>query len=612
MRSFHYACLIYLILAHAPARCAHAQAAPDTTYLMNTVYVSASRLSFTPASSGRHMAVLDSAAIAQTGAATIAELLDNLPGVHARTRGPHGVQTDLAMAGATFSQVLVLLDGVRVNDPQTGHHTLNLPLGPQDLQRVEIVYGAGSAVHGPDAFGGVVNLVPRDRVQRRVDLSTRWGETGGSDSDVAAVAHATNLRYGWQGDWGALSLSAGKARSDGYRDTTEFDIDRLYAQLRVPLSSGQLKLSGGVEDKAFGAKDFYAPYPSKEWTRVWLCGAQYQHSAAGGRQVVSRALYRRHRDRFVLWRHNPGAYENRHLNELVTLETHATHTLGRGRALFGGELSHQRIDSNSLGQRQQMRSALFAEWSQPFAAWSVSTGTRLDYSDAYSLEISPSLHVARHWQTVRLSVGVGRAFRAPSFTELYYEDPNNVGNPALGAERAWSYEASVQAQLAPHVLLRSLAYARYESGLIDYVRPAQTPPWKAQNLGTIRTLGTLVELSYDGSRIAYPSLRYSWNDKTRTLAEGLDSKYVFTQPRQQLGLRLRHALPAQISAQWQYDFRQRRSADDYGVAQLIVSRPLPHGRVDLRIDNLTNTAYEEVLGVPMPGRWFAIETVLAL
>ena len=129
------------------------------TYLMDTVYVSASRLSATPGTSKRLITVLDSAAIAQTGAHSIAELLSQLAGVHSRTRGPLGVQTDLAMAGATYSQVLVLLDGMRMNDPQTGHHTLNTPLRPQDLQRIEIVYGAGSAVHGPDAFGGVVNPV---------------------------------------------------------------------------------------------------------------------------------------------------------------------------------------------------------------------------------------------------------------------------------------------------------------------------------------------------------------------------------------------------------------------------------------------------------------------
>ena len=120
-------------------------------------------------------------------------------------------------------------------------------------------------MHGPDAFGGVVNLVPRSTPQRNATLSALWGDTK-KDSDVAAVAQSASIRYGWNKAWGDLSISAGKERSDGYRDTTEFDTDRLFAQVRLPLRSGELKLSGGLEDKAFGAKDFYAPYPSKEWT----------------------------------------------------------------------------------------------------------------------------------------------------------------------------------------------------------------------------------------------------------------------------------------------------------------------------------------------------------
>ncbi|MEC9207525.1 MAG: TonB-dependent receptor plug domain-containing protein, partial [Pseudomonadota bacterium] len=109
------------------------------TYQMDAVYVSASRLPTTQGISSRLIAVLDSAEIAQIGAHSITELLNTLPGIHSRTRGPKGVQTDLEMVGATYSQVVVMVDGMRVNDPQTGHHTFNLPLRPQDLQRVELV-----------------------------------------------------------------------------------------------------------------------------------------------------------------------------------------------------------------------------------------------------------------------------------------------------------------------------------------------------------------------------------------------------------------------------------------------------------------------------------------
>lgn len=589
-----------------------AGASDNTPYQMDPVYISASRLAIAADASGRHIAVLDSAEIARRGAASIADLLATLPGIHVRTRGPLGVQTDLEMAGASFSQVLVLVDGMRVNDPQTGHHNLNLPLRPEDLERVEVVYGSGSAVHGPDAFGGVVNLVPRSTPQKQVELSTHWGSSGGGDSDLAAVATSAALRYGWQGDWGSASLSLGKERSDGYRDTTEFDIDRFYAQFRLPLAKGQLKISSGLEDKSFGAKDFYAPFPSKEWTKVWLHSAHYQRPIGARRQLVSRALYRRHRDRFVLWRHNPSAYDNRHLSELATVETHIAQQMGRGQLIVGGEINRESIDSNNLGQHDQTRSALFAEAAYPLGEWSLSAGGRIDHSETYSLEFSPSLRLSRRWGTTRVFAGIGRAFRAPSFTEYFYEDPNNIGNANLEAERAWSYETGLSAAPIENMRLQALLYTRVESNLVDYIRPTDTPPWAAQNLGEIDTRGGQIEIDYSGWRLAHPAASYSWNDKTQTLAAGLQSKYVFTQPRQQVGLRLEHALPAGLRANWQYNFREREGADDYGVAQLLITHNAPYGRVRLRVSNLTDHAYEEVAGVPMPGRWFALETLFEL
>ena len=576
------------------------------TYLMDTVHVSASRLSATPGTNSRLIIVLDSAAIAQTGAHSIADLIHGLAGVHSRTRGPLGVQTDLAVAGATYSQVLLLVDGMRVNDPQTGHHTLNIPLRPQDLQRVEIVYGAGSAVHGPDAFGGVVNLVPHTAPQRNATLSALWGNAQ-KDNDVAAVAQSTSIRYGWNGEWGDLSISAGKERSDGYRDTTEFDIDRLFAQLHLPLKSGELKLSGGVEDKAFGAKDFYAPYPSKEWTRAWIGGAQYRRRFHKNGYLTSRLFYRRHRDRFVLWRDNPSAYENRHVNESATLETHLLHPWIGGRVLWGSELSYLQIDSNNLGQHAQQRVALFAESSHPVNKWSFNASARIDYSNTYNAEFSPSVRLAHRIGTGQLFLGIGRAFRAPSFTELHYTDPNNVGNPSLNAERAWAYEAGIETILWTHLRLQGQTYVRYESNLVDYIRRVQAPPWQAQNLGKIRTLGALLSMSYHRWNAFTPSIRYAWNDKTRSLTEGLESKYVFTQPRQRIGLHLTHRFFAGARAKWEYDFRQFHAGKSYGVARATLSKPIPHGHIRLRVDNLTDTHYEEVPNVPMPGRWFTVE-----
>ena len=581
-------------------------------YQFPPVYVSATRIPRELAALGRRVVVLDSAAIAERAATSITDLLISLPGFHPRTRGPFGVQTDLEMAGATFSQVLLLVDGMRVNDPQTGHHNLNLPLRPEDLERVEVLYGAGSSVHGPDAFGGVINLVPRRHPARHLELASRWGRSLDAGRVVAVGSEAT-LRYGWNGARGSLSFAAGKDRSGGYREETDFDIDRLFLSARFAVAGGQLRLHSGVEDKGFGANDFYAPYPSREWTRAWLYGAQFQHPLQSDRDLIVRAYYRRHRDRFVLTVADPSLYENRHLSELATLESYLD--LHRGDSsylILGGEVIREGIDSSNLGDHVRYRGALFTEYSSLFGRFGLGAGARLDRSRSYPREISPSLRLSYALPSAQLYAAVGRAFRAPSFTEFYYRDPANVGNPDLKAERAWSLETGLAFQPRRSLRAQTALFVRFENDLVDYVRAVDTPPWTARNLGRVRTLGVQMDLSYNGWQRLHFDLGYTWHHKTRVLASGYESKYVFTHPRHLLLVGLFHPLVAGFTSRWQFTFRESYRGDDYALADLVLSRRFGHGRVQGRIRNLTDKRYETVAGVPMPGRWFGIETLFDL
>ena len=572
------------------------------------VHISATRISPDFATPGRTVVVLDRDEIAARAAPSIAALLAGLPGVQIRTRGPFGVQTDLEMSGSSFEQVLVLVDGMRVNDPQTGHHNLNLPLAPEDLERIEIVYGAGSAVHGPDAFGGVVNLVPRASAAPRLDLATRWGKAL-DDSRTAAVGSEGALRYGWKGAWGTAWISAGRQRSDGYRDVTDFNQDRLFAHLRLPAAGGHLKLQAGMEDKAFGANEFYVKgRPSKEWTQAWLYSAQYQRPLNRGNSLSGRAYYRRHRDRFILTVDNPALYENRHLSHSSALESHLNLSLGaKGRLVAGGETARRSIDSNNLGQHARYRHALFAEYSGLYRPWTLQAGGRLDLGDD-RLDLSPALSLSYRRSTARLYASVGRAFRAPSFTEFYYRDPGNIGNADLATEGAWWYELGTELAPLPYLHVKTAAFVRDEENLVDYIKDEADAPWEAQNLVEVRTTGAQIHIKTTAWKRVHPSFSYTWLDKERTLAPELLSKYVFTHPRHHLILNLAHPLVAGLRAHWQGAVKGRELGDDYALFSLVLSRRLPYGRALVRVDNLTDETYEEIPGVPLPGRWFSIET----
>lgn len=578
---------------------------------MPEVLVSASRLAGDLAQPTRDVLVIDAHEIARRAPASIADLLGSLPGVDLRSRGPAGVQADLEIDGATFEQVLILVDGVRATDPQTGHHNLNIPLDPADLERVEVLYGAGSAVHGPDAFGGVVNLVPKQSVTPRVDVAARWGSSldavanGGS----SAVASDASIRWGWQAGERSLWVSAGKRRSDGYRDGTDFDEDRVFARARIPASGGVLTIDAGIQDKGFGARDFYAPFPSREWTTAQTAAITFRRGA-----LTVRGYGRRHSDRFILWSSEPARYDNRHRSVLAGTEAFARLSAGGGDVALGGEWVHEGIDSNNLGDRSRLRASLFGEYGRLLPTdVRVVAGWRFDHHETFGWEASPSLGVSRSIGPGRLFASVARSYRAPSFTETFYTDPNNVGNPDLGAERAWQYEVGGEL-VAADVHTHAALFVRREENLIDYIRPADTPPWQAQNLGEMETVG--LRLRTDRTwRHANASAGYTWIDKEQTLAAGLESKYVFTHPTQQFSARLHHDLPllAGAVADWQLIARQRMAPlDDYQVLDVSVSLPMSYGRVLGRVRNLLDERYEAVAGVPQPGRWFGLETSINL
>ena len=608
--------LVFCGAAIAGASVALAGADESPPYRMPAVYVSASRIAAASADEavvvpGRNLLILDAAEIARRAPQTLADLLAGLPGVDARTRGPFDVQTDLEINGATFSQVLVLVDGMRVSDPQTGHHTLNLPLAPQDLERVEVVYGPGSSLHGPDAFGAVVNLVPRSDPAASVLLATRVGRSLDDSLGVAAVGSEASLRYGWGGEWGRLWVAAGKARSDGYRDDTDLDSDRILISAQLAAAGGQLHLLTGVADKEFGANDFYAPFPSKEWTQAQLYSARLQR-LLGGHAFTGRVSYRRHRDRFILFVDNPDFYDNRHVNKTATAELHGEVASGSwGTVVVGGEFTREVIDSNNLGEHRQNRGALFGEYRGQRRGLGLSAGLRLDRHEGFGWEASPSLAGSLGPPQRRLFASVGRSYRAPSFTEFYYEDPNHNGNADLGAERAWSFESGFEVAPSPAVHVRAAAFARLEENLVDYIRPQDTPPWEARNLGEMRTSG--VNLLAAGTwKTARVDVDYAWVDKEQTLDPGLESKYVFTHPRHQLGVRLHQQLTSSVAAAWHVTARERQRQKDYALIGVVVTRSVAYGEVRFHISNLTDERYEAVAGAPMPGRWLALEARLDL
>ena len=326
---------IFLVLAAAASAPAAAPAVPepgvparpdtvpfvvvdgDTLPLTPTLEVVGARVPVALPGVVRSIDLLDEAELSRLPGRSVAERLQTVPAVVTGQRQQYGVQSDLSIRGSTFDQVQVLLDGFDVADPQTGHHLMNLPLGVHDVARLEVLPGHGSALYGSGAFGGTVNVVTRRPAGR---TGGELGLLGGGNGTWSGWGSMDLVGRG--GDTGAR-LSFERFRTDGYdfvRDdstavTGGNDADTWTATGRFLDTSaeGESDLFVGYASRAFGAYDFYAPYPSWERTRNFTATARVNRRLGERLTVEPRFSFRRHEDRFVLIRTSPDTYINDHV-----------------------------------------------------------------------------------------------------------------------------------------------------------------------------------------------------------------------------------------------------------------------------------------------------------
>ena len=377
----------------------------------------------------RTVSVLTREDIAELPVHSIPDILAHA-GADIGSRAPSGMQADIRLRGSSFSQVLVLVDGVRLNDSQTGHHNADIPIPMEEIERIEVLLGPGSSIYGAEAFGGTVNNTPRapDPGVRATVGAGAHGFAGGSFS--AGI------------EKGALRQALGVAfsRSSGFRPDRDFHGVTLSARSRI---GDATTLAVSHADREFGAEGFYGPAPSREWTNQTLVSLSRSHQAASGVRADVRGWYRTHGDRFLYDVRTPGLFESRHRTHATGVSARALKPLGDSAALtLGGEAGADWIASTSLGDHSFAWTSLFAElgWSAGKRAF-LYPGIRVDRYSRFGSALSPSLSGGL-WVTkrIRLRSSIGRAFRIPTFTELYYRDPNHEASPRLGPERAWSAE----------------------------------------------------------------------------------------------------------------------------------------------------------------------------
>jgi len=522
----------------------------------------------------------------------LVDLLRTDPALDLQERAPDGVQTDLSIRGGTFAQTLVLLDGQRLSDAQTGHHDMDIPVPLDTIDRVEVLRGSGSTMYGSDAIGGVINIITAPPEDMELRLRTSVGNDG-----------INQQRASISGTFGPVSEQLSFARDF----STGFIPDRDYRNLDFASSThltsgwGASDLTMAYMDKPFGAADFYGPYPSWEDTKTWWIGGR---QALGKKTEVSFA-WRRHSDLFVLFRDQPEIYTNHHADESYQVALRRRETPAQAVTIsYGVEALHESIVSNNLGIHARSRAAAYAAADfRALRRFSLSVAAREEIWRNLSATLSPTI-AGGAWVNPRFKFrgSVSRAFRVPSYTELYYSDPSDFGNPNLRPESAWTYEAGVDWQPSSRVRGELTVFNRQVRNGIDYYRTDVDAPWQALNIDRLRFTGVESGLHLALSRSQTLDLHYDWLIGTQNTVPGTYTKYSFNYPSDDAVA----AWQAMFDGRWMLRSRvgamNRRGLSPYALWDVYAAYAAGAVHPFLQVSNLTNTSYQETLGVPMPGR----------
>lgn len=568
------------------------QSSPTTPVTFtDRVEVVASRLP--DGGSQRRVVALNRAEIARLPVTSVAEVVAWLAGTGVSRRGAHGLQADTGLRGATFEQVAVLVNGVRVNDPQTGHFHLDVPFPLEAVERISVLLGPGSSVHGPDAFGGVVEITtgPPPGIGARVAV--------GEHSLVDARAVTPLGKAAW--------VAVSRTTSQGYRPDTEFAISRGALGWSGRAAGMDLRLDAAAEAKQFGAWAFYSQaFPNQRERTTSAVGTLVASRDLGAVALTVRAGARQHRDVFLLDRDRPDWYRNRHRTRGGLVQATVAGRAATVRWSAGAEVQRELIASSRLGSHDRDRSAAFAEAGWSGGRWGLSVQARADHVSGLGWEGAPALGLSLELgRGLVLAYHRGRSFRLPSFTDLYYASPGTIGDPNLASETAWSDE----------LLLRSgprrwrwelAAFRRVARDVIDYLR-GDDGVYRATNHAAVTTFGLeATAVARELGPLSALRLAATWLESDLDV-DPARSRYVLAHPRWELSGHATALLPLQLEATAGMRYRAPVNGGGYAVVDLRLTRALTAAlELTLEATNLLDRSYQEISGVPMPGRWISL------
>lgn len=612
---------------------------PDTIQL-GEIEVASSVLELRKKQSGRSLTIITSEQIQQLPVHSIDEIIRYIPGLESQSRNLFGVQTDYSIRGSTFNQVLVMVDGMRLNDPLTGHFSAYIPLTLSEISRIEVVRGPASVMYGPDAVGGLINIITHNHYHKGDSLLLVNIKAGGGQQQLKytdAGFNNSSAKIKYSGGFKLLS-SDGFPEKDGFRN--DFDLRTATIALSLkPSETIRLSFRTAIDSRDFSARRFYTistADTARENISTWW---NHMNVMIYGKKSVSSidAVHRSTQDEFLFNLQTP---PNKHNTGSTTIQIRNNRELLHNlRIASGFQYNYRTVKSNDRGNHKEYSGGIYSLFSfSPVKSTVLSGGIRMEYNPVDNFELLPQVNLSWNHGLFTIRGLAGKTIRTPDFTEKYISTNltslapgRNIGNSDLVSEQSWSFEAGTDIDLTKDVRIELTLFNRYGYKLIDYI-PTQGSEISskhplnpdaaylyAKNINELTTNGLEAILSFDRKigkqgnlymNLGYTLQNYSSPDNLET------SKYISNMSR---NLFLFNTVLSYKRTGLFFNgiFRQRESEyaeminsslnPSYWLFNIRASMAVVPENLflEFRMDNVLNTSYNDFLGAMLPGRWLS-------
>ena len=604
---------------------------------LDPITVTASLTPVSASKTGRNILIIKGDALQKLPVQSIDELLRYVPGVEVQSRGPMGAQADFTIRGGTFQQVLVILDGIRLNDPLTGHFSSYIPISPAEIDRIEVLKGASSAIYGTEAVGGVIHIISKTFAAKKntnghkINAQLTAGDFGLFNAQAGAFIHQKNTTA-------SVGVITNNTKGQQLRGTKGyFNLTTISASVKQALSENtSVAYRFGYDDRDFNAQNFYTTFLSdtatesviSRWHHLKFMHKKNKHSFSFD------AGYKEANDVYRFRKAVSANVNNSSLFQALALHDYAIND--KSTITTGAQFISRKIVSNDRGNHEVSNAGAFVVLNQKFGkALQLNPALRVDWNERAGWELIPQLNASYRYESFLFRGSVGRTTRDADFTERFNNYQRNpvpsgqrIGNPDLISEASLSYEVGADYYLNSSLKISTTWFERFQQNLIDYIfttyanmpRQVNLVPggnyYLANNIDKVNTTGIETDVQYT----------HEFSDK-HTLAGGLGfiwmrsrssdtipSLYVSNHAREMFNFNVMYRYK-KIAVSTTGMLKARRPqpiaapfvaiSKDYFILNTRVDLFLLKDKLGVfaQVDNIFNRRYSDLLGSIMPTRW---------